>query len=147
MPNDASYVLTQDLQVALRGHETEVLEALKIPWRDGRPHICCPYADHRDDHPSWRWDQPKARAYCTCIERGGHSVFDVVMGVERSEFEAAKVRVAEILGRTDLIRSGTGIGIRRATRQTCSSRRQISVTTSSHAPTLLIGSASRRTTC
>jgi phage/plasmid primase-like uncharacterized protein len=104
MPNDASYVLTQDLQVALRGHETEVLEALKIPWRDGRPHICCPYADHRDDHPSWRWDQPKARAYCTCIERGGHSVFDVVMGVERSEFEAAKVRVAEILGRTDLIR-------------------------------------------
>ena len=73
-----------------KGGETTVLAALGIAWRDGPPHICCPYADHRDDHPSWRWDQPKARAYCTCIERGGHSVFDVVMGVERSSSRPPK---------------------------------------------------------
>jgi len=102
------FVPTGTIQTAVKGHETKVLDALGIRWQDGAPHICCPYAGHRDDHPSWRWDQHKARAYCTCIERGGHSIVDVVMQVESLDFEAAKLRVAEILGRTDLIRGRDG---------------------------------------
>ena len=53
-------------------------------------------------HPSWRWDEHEAKAFCTCIKRP-HSIFDIVMHVEGVDFEAAKVRVAEILGRGDLI--------------------------------------------
>ena len=99
------YVPTKALQQAVQGREKEVLEALKIAWQEGTPHIRCPYPDHSDENPSWRWDQPKARAHCTCIERGAHSIFDVVIQVEGVDFEAAKLCVAEILKLDDLIRS------------------------------------------
>jgi hypothetical protein len=100
------YVPTAPLQQAVRGRETEVLEALRIPWEGGSRHITCPYRDHSDENPSWRWDGRKARAFCTCIEQGGgHPILDVVMHVEGIPFEGAKLRVAEILGRHDLIRA------------------------------------------
>jgi hypothetical protein len=96
------YVLTQPVQATVKGRETQVLSALGIGWQDGAPHIPCPYPNHADDHPSWRWDVHKAKAFCTCI-KCPHSVFDIVMHVEGVDFETAKVRVAEILGRDDLI--------------------------------------------
>jgi Toprim domain len=88
----------------VKGRETEVLEALQISWETGAPHIHCPYPDHADENPSWRWIERQAKACCTCIERT-HSILDVVMHVEGVDFEAAKLRLAEILKRDDLIRS------------------------------------------
>ena len=102
-----SYAPTRALQQAVRGHEATVLAALGIAWQAGAQHIACPYPDHDDQNPSWRWDERKARAYCTCIERS-HSIFDVVMRCEGIDFEAAKLRVAEILGRHDLIKVRDG---------------------------------------
>jgi Toprim domain len=90
----------------VKGCGTKVLEALRIRWQDGAPHIRCPYPDHDDRNPSWRWDERNNRAFCTCS--GRHSIFEVVMHVERLEFEAAKLRVAEILGRADLIKGSGG---------------------------------------
>ena len=87
--------------------EMGVLRALGIPWEDSAWHIPCPYPDHLDQNPSWRWDGSKGRAYCTCIDRS-HSIFDVVMRRESIDFEAAKLRVAEILGRQDLIKVRDG---------------------------------------
>ena len=101
------YVSTPAIRQAVRGHETAVLAALGIAWQDGARHIACPYPDHSDQNPSWRWDERKAKAFCTCIERS-HSIFDVVMRCEGLEFEAAKLRVAEILGRHDLIKVRDG---------------------------------------
>jgi len=95
------YVTTADIRVALTGREIELLNAINIPWRDGQPHIRCPYRDHADEHPSWRWDERKRKAFCTC---GARDVLGVLMGVEGIEFEAAKIRAAKLLGRTDLIR-------------------------------------------
>ena len=98
------FVRTQALQQAVRGREADVLAALRVPWKDGTPHIACPYPDHCDNNPSWRWHERKARAFCTCIDRpGGHAILDVVMRVEGLKFDAAKLRIAEILGRQDLI--------------------------------------------
>ena len=102
-----SYVSTQAIHQAVRSHETDVLRALGIPWKDGAPHICCPYPDHSDEHPSWRLDARKAKAFCTCIERS-HSIFDFVMHVESLEFDPAKLRIAEILGRQDLVKVRDG---------------------------------------
>ena len=102
-----SYAPTRALQQAVRGHETAVLAALGIAWQGGAQHIACPYPDHADQNPSWRWHERKARAYCTCIERS-HSIFDVVMRCEGIDFEAAKLRVAGILGRHDLIKVRDG---------------------------------------
>ena len=81
-----------------------MLRALGIPWKKGARHISCPYPDHADQNPSWRWDERKAKAFCTCItQRGGHSILDIVKRMEGIDFDVAKLRVAEILGRTDLI--------------------------------------------
>jgi hypothetical protein len=99
------HVPTDALQQAIRGREADILKALNIRWEVGAPHISCPYRAHSDANPSWRWDAPKARAFCTCIvKRGGHPILDVLMQVEGIEFDAAKLRAAEILRRQDLIK-------------------------------------------
>lgn len=76
------YVPAQAIQAAVKGHETAVLAALSVRWQEAR-HIGCPYPDHADQNPSWRWDERKARAFCTCIRhRGGHPILEVVKRVE-----------------------------------------------------------------
>jgi hypothetical protein len=97
------YVRTQDIRDAVRGRETEVLKALGIACKDGASHSRCSYPDHEDANPSWRWDQAKARAFCSCIA-GSHTILDVLAHCEGANFEIAKVRAAEILGRQDLIK-------------------------------------------
>jgi hypothetical protein len=106
----ARYVRTDPIKEAVVGHELDVLGAIGIDWRGGRGHIDCPYPDH-SGNDDWRWDAGKARAFCTCIgkrpdEGGSHSILDVVSACEGIDFEAAKIRVAEIIGRTDLIQEG-----------------------------------------
>lgn len=96
------FVATADILAAVKEHETELLDALGIRWRDGRPHIRCPHRDHPDTNSSWRWDEHKRRAFCTC---GSHSILDVLIKVEGSDLDAAKLRAAELLNRTDLIRA------------------------------------------
>ena len=99
------YVATADIRTSVNGRETDLLDALGILWRAGRPHINCPYPDHSDKNPSWRWDEQKRCAICTC---GSDSILKVLIKVEGISFEAAKIRAAEILGRQDLIRIRTG---------------------------------------
>src|SRR5260370_10544012 len=96
----APYVTTAAIRDAVRGREVEILRALQIPWDGRNSHIRCPYPDHRDDHPSWRWNTDKHRAFCTC---GTASIFDIIMKIRGLDFEAAKIFVAETIGRKDLI--------------------------------------------
>ena len=100
----SEHVPTDAVRTAVKGHETDVLDALDVGWRSARPHIQCPYRDHSDANPSWRWDEKKERAFCSC-SRHADSIFDIVMKVEGLDFEAAKLRVAVILNRADLIRT------------------------------------------
>ena len=102
--NGGRDISTRAIKSAVKAREGEVLTLLKINWQSGRPHIRCPYPNHDDRDPSWRWDGGKARAYCTCID-GSNSIFDVVMKVRGCDFEAAKLTVAEFIGRGDLIQS------------------------------------------
>jgi hypothetical protein len=95
------YVKTKAIKAAAEGREAEIARAIGIPWR-GRHHIRCPYPEHDDKNPSWRL-MTSGLAICTCCEGKAHSIFDVVMKVEAIDFEAAKIRVAELLGRSDLI--------------------------------------------
>ena len=96
------FVTTADILAAIKGHEPDVLDALNIRWRDGKPHVTCPYRDHDDNNPSWRWDDRKKRACCSCTPSA--SILDVVMKVEGIDLAQAKVRTAELLNRSDLIR-------------------------------------------
>jgi hypothetical protein len=104
--SELRYVITDQIKSAVTGRETDVLDALGIDWRSGHPHIQCPYQDHTDNDPSWRWDERRSCAICTCTTNGhADGIFDVVSKVERIEFAEAKIRVAELLHRNDLIRT------------------------------------------
>jgi hypothetical protein len=98
---------------AVSGRESEVLAAIGIRWSGTSNHIACPYPDHLDHDPSWRWDDEKKVAFCTCIgtragEKKAHSIFAVLGAKEGLDREAAKARVAEIIGRADLITGAKG---------------------------------------
>jgi hypothetical protein len=93
---------TAAIRGAVRGRETAMLAALGIKL-NGRAHISCPFPDHDDENPSWRWDIPKAVAHCTCLNGHACSIFDVIGRLEGVDFDAAKIRAAELLGRADLI--------------------------------------------
>jgi hypothetical protein len=102
MTDATTYVVTQDAKTAVSGREPEILDAMGINWRNGRPHIHCPYPQHDDADPSWRWDERQALAHCTCSQ--GLTIFDVMMKMESIDFDAAKLRAVELLDRRGLIR-------------------------------------------
>jgi hypothetical protein len=106
--SDNPRVPTRAVQATVKGREAEILDALQIDWRSGQSHITCPYPGHADTSPSWRWDETKACAFCSCIEKA-HSIFDVVAAKEGIDFEAAKIRVAQILGLDNLIRDNAPV--------------------------------------
>jgi len=90
------------LRKAMSGHEVEILAEVGIEWVSGsKQHIECPYPDHDDENPSWRWDEKEARAFCTCSK--GVKIIGVVMKKEGLDYPSAKLRIAEILRRDDLI--------------------------------------------
>jgi hypothetical protein len=93
------------IKEAVVGREAEILHKLGIRWRDGHPHIRCPYLAHVDKNPSWRWDPEKRAAFCTCTDKPV-SIFDIIMRVEVVDFGRAANHAAEIIGRPDLIRGG-----------------------------------------
>jgi hypothetical protein len=102
------FVSTAAIRNAVKGRETDVLEALGIQWNGKASHIVCPYPDHPDREPSWRWDDSRKVAFCSCIgtrpgENKGHSIFGVIGTKEGLDREAARMRAAEIIGRPDLI--------------------------------------------
>lgn len=86
------YVKTEAIQQAVSGHETEILSKLGIEWPGkGNIHIHCPYPDHSDKDPSWRWDDVKNCAFCTCMVRpGSHTIFRVVQKILSLDFQTAK---------------------------------------------------------
>ena len=106
MSDPIRFVTTVAIRQAVKGREEEVLDGVSVDWRVGRPHINCPYRDHADDNASWRWESKHSRAFCTCTK--ADSIFDVVMKVQGCDFEAAKIRVAELLNLRDLIRTKGG---------------------------------------
>ena len=82
----------------VRGREEELLRLLGIdpaPPR-GATHRRCPFPDHADERPSWRWDVRRRRWYCTCAEKGGTAI-DAVMRVEGLGFAAAAARARQLL--------------------------------------------------
>ncbi len=109
MSEPTTFVTTKEIRAAVDGHETEVLDALGIDWKACRPHIDCPYPEH-GGKGDWRWDVNKKKAFCTCQNGHADGIFDILAKCEGVEFEAAKIRVADIIGRSDLIKTKGGKG-------------------------------------
>ena len=97
------FVKTAAIRQAVGGHEVEILNKLGVEW-PGKGHVHCPYPDHPDKDPSWRWDERKKRAFCTClVDPRSSSIFDFAAKVLGLDFDAVKLRIAELLDRSDLI--------------------------------------------
>jgi hypothetical protein len=107
MSESCSFVPTIAIKAAVDGHEGKILDALGISgWRTGK-HIHCPYPNHPEKNASWRWAADKKCAFCTCDDRAD-DIFKVVSKIEGVDFAAAKLRIAEILHRADLIKTKSG---------------------------------------
>src|SRR6516164_6066964 len=92
------FVRTKEILAAAKGREGDIVDALGINWHSGRPHITCPYPGHDDRDPSWRFDPRTGRALCTCItDRKSDGILDVIGKMLGLDFEAAKLRAAELL--------------------------------------------------
>jgi hypothetical protein len=135
-----TYVPTRDIRAAVAGREGEVLAALGINRSAGNTHICCPFPNHNDANPSWRWDAGKARAFCTCDQPA--SIFDIVMKMRVLDFDGTKIEVARLIGRADLIREPRA---GKMTAAACSTRRPTRPPPSCRADTSAIASASSPT--
>ena len=101
------WITTRAIQEAVRGRETEVLEALGIAWEECGQHLSCPYPDHADENPSPALGREEGQGLLH-LHRPLASIFDVVMRLEGLDVEPAKLRVAELLGRHDLIKARAG---------------------------------------
>jgi hypothetical protein len=118
MAEPIRYVRTKDAQQAIEGRETEIVQAVGIPWTTGqRTHIDCPYPEHQGKS-DWRLMEKgrgKGKAICTCTDGKTDSAFDIVSKVLGIGFEEAKIWCMEAIGRTDLIRERSGNGQYQAT--------------------------------
>lgn len=92
----------RDIKAEIAGREGEVLGALGISWPPpGRKtHRQCPWADksgHKngDKNPSWRWDERKAKWFCSC---GHGDVVDAVQWMLSYDFAEAAQFIRETLG-------------------------------------------------
>ena len=74
MTDAIQVVMTTAIRQAVNGREEDVLDAIGVNWRAGRPHIRCPYRDHTDANASWRWDAKHSNGRCTCSK--DDSIFD-----------------------------------------------------------------------
>jgi hypothetical protein len=104
--------------MAVAGREPVLLGAAGVGDAVTR-HINCPMTlrHPNDKDPSFRWDQGRRKAFCTCIPqwhpKGYKSVniFDVLGEVLGLPFDAVKLWAMAQLGRHDLIRTkGKGGG-------------------------------------
>jgi DNA primase len=88
-----------DIYELVAGRQLEILRALGIQWNPSRSrqHIQCPFPDHADQHPSWRWDDGKGRYFCTC---GSGDVLGATMKMRGLQWREAADYVREALGET-----------------------------------------------
>ena len=65
-PQSGRHVQWRAIKEAVKGRETEILDAFGIDWQSPG-HVTCPYPGHDDHNPSWRWDQAAAKARCSSL--------------------------------------------------------------------------------
>jgi hypothetical protein len=101
------WVRTADAQMAVAGQEPLLLDGAGI-GQAASGHIKCPMTRRHDDNdPSFRWDQSRRKAICTCIGQWhpkGYKtlgIFDV-LGLP---FDEVKIWACAQLGRHDLIKT------------------------------------------
>lgn len=111
------WVRTADAQMAVAGQEPLLLDGAGI-GQAASGHIKCPMTRRHDDNdPSFRWDQSRRKAICTCIGQWhpkGYKtlgIFDVLGEVLGLPFDEVKIWACTQLGRHDLIKTkGKGGG-------------------------------------
>ena len=88
-----------DLIRDARGSEARIFTALDIGWPPpaSAKHINCPFVDHRDDHPSWRWDAHHQRFICTCKDpKTGRQHGDIADIVRRCQPDGVDGSIASV---------------------------------------------------
>ena len=88
-----------DLIRDARGHEARIFAAMGIAWPPPakQHHIECPFVDHRDTHPSWRWDAHHRRFMCICKDpKTGKQHGDIADIVRRCQPDGVDGSIASV---------------------------------------------------
>src|SRR3954447_5682204 len=89
-----------DIHQRLAGRERELFRALGIDLPKAGGHRRCPFPDHTDEHPSWRWDQKRHRWFCSCTPKGGTAIDAVarLRGLDLAEAGSFALKMLKIDG-------------------------------------------------
>lgn len=88
--------------LAAANHEL-ILDRLGITGYRGNRHIRCPFPNHEDSSPSWRWKKEDGRFYCSC---GSGTMIDVIMTMTGCDFGQAIKAIRAIVDPF-----GTGVNV------------------------------------
>ncbi len=91
--------LTERLRIVEESHADKILAAIGAKPQTGKKHQRCPFPDHEDKNPSFRYDADANRIFCTCLPETGVSLTDALMKVRGlADFNAAVREIEAITG-------------------------------------------------
>ncbi len=92
--------LTERLRTVEKSHADKILAAIGAKPQIGKRHQRCPFSDHEDRNPSFRYDPDAGLVYCTCLEEQGCSLTDAISRARGLDFQAAVREIEAITGET-----------------------------------------------
>ena len=91
--------VTERLREVEKTHAESILAAIGAKPQVGKRHQRCPFPDHEDSNPSFRYDPDSGRVFCTCLEKQGASLTDALMKARGlADFIAAVREIEAITG-------------------------------------------------
>ncbi len=92
--------LTERLRNVEESHADKILAAIGAKPQIGKRHQRCPFSDHEDRNPSFRYDPDAGLVYCTCLEEQGCSLTDAISRARGLDFQTAVRQIEAITGET-----------------------------------------------
>ena len=91
--------VTERLRRVEKANADRILAAIGANSQVGKRHQCCPFPDHEDSNPSFRYDPDSGLVFCTCLEKQGASLTDALMKARGlADFNAAVRAIEAITG-------------------------------------------------
>ena len=91
---------TERLRAVETSHSDKILAAIGAKPQTGKKHQRCPFPEHEDRKPSFRYDPDAGLVYCTCLEAQCCSLTDAISRARGLDFQAAVREIEAITGET-----------------------------------------------
>ncbi len=91
--------VTERLRRVEKANADRILAAIGANSQVGKRHQHCPFPDHEDRNPSFRYDPDSGLVFCTCLDRQGTSLTDALIKAQGlADFNSAVREIEAITG-------------------------------------------------